>query len=87
MLLYIFNFMLSTPTDLLVLITTFTEISTFKIRPNRQIKNLARFSCSMVILASFPGLLHLQFLIAHSMLQMIKNWRCSRPRNEARYLA
>jgi len=72
MLLYIFNFMLSTPTDLLVLITTFTEISTFKIRPNRQIKNLARFSCSMVILASFPGLLHLQFLIAHSMLQMIK---------------
>jgi len=33
MLLYIFNFMLSTPLDMLVLITTFIEIFTFKIRP------------------------------------------------------
>ena len=37
------------------------------------------------ILASFPGLPHLQFLIACSIciLQAIKNWRCGRPGNEA----
>ena len=33
--------------------------------------------------ASFPGLPHLQFLIACSMQQAIKNWRCGRPGNEA----
>ena len=33
------------------------------------------------LIASFPGLLHLKFLIA---LQVIKNWRCRRPGNEAR---
>jgi len=40
----------------------------------------------LFVLASFPGLLRLQFLIACSMqngLQAIKNWRCRRPGNEA----
>ena len=34
-------------------------------------------------IASFPGLPHLQFLIACSILQAIKNWRNGRPGNEA----
>ena len=36
-------------------------------------------------LASFPGLPHLQFLIAYSLqkLEAIKSWRCGRPGNEA----
>ena len=42
-----------------------------------------------VLLASFPGLPHLQLLIASSMqkrrviLEAIKSWRCGRPGNEA----
>ena len=36
-------------------------------------------------IASFPGLPHLQFLIACSILQAIKNWRRGRPGNEATY--
>ena len=37
------------------------------------------------MLASFPGLPHLQLLIASSMqkLEAIKSWRCGRPENEA----
>ena len=35
------------------------------------------------ILASFPGLLRLQCLIACSILQAIKNWSRRRPGNEA----
>ena len=35
-------------------------------------------------LASFPGLPRLQFLIACSIMQAIKNWSRGRPGNEAR---
>ena len=37
-------------------------------------------------LASFPGLPHLQLLIASSILETIKSWRCGRPGNEARII-